>query len=96
MDTVTDESGATNNCSSTASVFVRDPSKADLAMVWTIVGRGANMGMSLYVQNIGGVAFPSVTPRFNQPTDSTISAADTELGTSVVPARTSNNRSIGS
>ena len=39
VDTVTDESDATNNCSSSASVFVRDPNKPDLAMVWSIVGR---------------------------------------------------------
>ena len=85
VDTVTDESDATNNCSSSASVFVRDPNKPDLAMVWVIVGRGAHVGISLYVQNIGGGASPTVTLRFYQSTDPTISAADTELGTSVVP-----------
>ena len=85
VDTVTDESDTTNNCSTGVRVIVRDPNKPDLVPTFILVAVGADVGITIRVENRGGVASPASTLRFYRSTDSTITTADTELGTSAVP-----------
>ena len=85
VDTVTAESDTTNNCSTGVRVIVRDPNKPDLVPTFILVAVGANVGITIRVENRGGVASPASTLRFYQSTDSTITTADTEVGTSAVP-----------
>ena len=63
VDTVTDESDATKQLLVVRISVRARPHKPDLAMVWIIVGRGANVGISLYVQSAAGTRTRCAAPR---------------------------------
>ena len=94
VDTVTDESDTTNNCSSSVPVTVTAPNKPDLRIYAITTGTnpfggtppGGLIHMSAGVRNQGGAASPATTLRFYQSTDATITTSDTEVGMAEVGA----------
>ena len=90
VDTVTDESDTTNNCSSSVTVTVPEP-EPDLVVGSPTVSdsspaAGASITLSATVRNAGGAALSSTTLRYYRSTDATITTADTEVGTDAVGA----------
>ena len=91
VDTVTDESDTTNNCSSsvTVTVTVPEPDKPDLVVAVPTVNdsgpaAGATFTLSATVRNDGDEAAVATTLRYYRSADATITASDTEVGTDAV------------
>ena len=87
VDTVTDESDTTNNCSSSATVTV--PDKPDLVVASPTVSdsgpaAGATFTLSATVRNAGEGASATTTLRYYRSTDATITTSDTLVGTDAV------------
>ena len=89
---MTDESDATNNCSSSVSVTVSAPppqTNPDLEVQSPSVNdssldTGASFTLSATVRNDGDGAAAATTLRYYQSTDATITSSDTEVGTDAV------------
>ena len=98
VDTVTDESDTTDNCTDFVEevlikVAVRLP--ADLSMtsanrVGTVIpipfGPGVTFHLRSTVDNVGQTASVATTVRYYQSADTTITTSDTEVGTSAIGA----------
>ena len=89
MDTVTDESDTTDNCSGSVKVDVEAPKYPDLEVGTPLVDDagpepGATFTMSVEVSNTGDGEAPSTTLRYYRSMDGTITTADTEVGTDAV------------
>ena len=94
VDAVTDESDATNNCSSAVSVTVSAPppppqTNPDLEVQSPSVNdssldTGASFTLSATVRNDGDAAAAATTLRYYRSTDATITTSDTEEGTDAV------------
>ena len=87
VDTVTDESDTTNNCS--ASVQVTVPDKPDLVVSSPTVSdsgpaAGATFTLSATVRNAGEGESAATTLRYYRSTDATITTSDTPVGTDAV------------
>ena len=95
VDTVTDESDTTNNCSSSVTIAVEEESSGqpDLRIVGLIaftpiggVSPGTRIQFSASVRNYGDANSDATTLRYYRSTDATISVSDTEVGTDEVSA----------
>ena len=95
VDAVTDESDTTNNCSSSVTIAVEEPSSGqpDLRIVGLItltpldgVSPGTRISFSANVRNYGDANSDATTLRYYLSTDATISVSDTEVGTDEVSA----------
>ena len=95
VDTVTDESDTTNNCSSSVTIAVEEESseQPDLRIVGVStvipldgVGPGTLIQFSASVRNYGDANSDATTLRYYRSTDATISVSDTEVGTDEVSA----------
>ena len=91
VDTVTDESDTTNNCSASVKVDVEAPKYPDLEVGTPLVDDagpepGATFTMSVEVSNTGDGEAPSTTLRYYRSMDGTITTADTAVGTDAVGA----------
>ena len=89
VETVTDESDTTNNCSTAAVVVVGAAPAPDLVVDAPTVSEsapasGASFTLSATVRNQGAARSASTTLRYYQSTDSTITTGDTEVGTDSV------------
>ena len=89
VDTVTDESDTTDNCSGSVKVDVEAPKYPDLEVGTPLVDDagpepGATFTMSVEVSNTGDGEAPSTTLRYYRSMDGTITTADTEVGTDAV------------
>ena len=96
VDEVTDESDATNNCSSAVSVIVSaqpppppPQTNPDLEVQSPSVNdssldTGASFTLSATVRNAGDGAAAATTLRYYRSTDATITSADTSVGTDAV------------
>ena len=89
VDTVTDESDTTDNCSGSVKVDVEAPKYPDLEVGTPLVDDagpepGATFTMSATVSNTGDGEAPSTTLRYYRSTDRTITTTDTEVGTDAV------------
>ena len=96
VDEVTDESDATNNCSSAVSVIVSaqpppppPQTNPDLEVQSPSVNdssldTGASFTLSATVRNDGDGAAAATTLRYYRSTDATITSSDTEVGTDAV------------
>ena len=89
VDTVTDESDTTDNCSGSVKVDVEAPKYPDLEVGTPLVDDagpepGATFTMSVEVSNTGDGEAPSTTLRYYRSTDRTITTTDTEVGTDAV------------
>jgi len=83
VDSVTDETDTTNNCSTGVKITVKD---SDLIVQAPTVNDstpdpGTSFTLSATVKNQGGERSGSTTLRYYRSTDSTISTSDTEVGT---------------
>ena len=101
VDTVTDESNTTNNCSSSVQVTVSQPVYPDLEVGSPSVSNsgpvvGASFTLSLTVRNAGGGESPATTLRYYRSTDATITSSDTEVGTEAVGTLSASGSSSGS
>ena len=90
VDTVTDESDTTNNCSSAVQVNVQ-AWKPDLRMSKPSVDltdpvTGETFTLSADVLNRTGAVSPATTLRYYRSADSTITTSDTEVGTDALDA----------
>ena len=96
VDSVTDESDTTNNCSSSVTVTVL-ASEPDLVLVLASPGAsdyfdsiemGGSFGLAVSVRNLGDPQSQSAatTLRWKSSTDATITTSDTSIGTKTVPA----------
>ena len=86
VDAVSDESDTTNNCSPAVRVEVNALPAPDLAVDAPAVNigtpaAGARFTLSATVRNLGNGRSDSITLRYYQSTDPTISSGDTEVGT---------------
>ena len=99
VDEVTDESDATNNCSSAVSVTVSPPpppppTGPDLGIsglvavsgLYGITPPGWPLSLSATVRNDGDAASAATTLRYYRSTDATITTSDTSVGTDAVGA----------
>ena len=91
VDTVTDESDTTNNCSSSVQVTVPQPVYPDLEVGSPSVsdsnpGPGGSFTLSATVSNPGDGESPATTLRYYRSTDATITTSDTAEGTDAVGA----------
>ena len=95
VDTVTDESDTTNNCSSSVTIAVEEESseQPDLRIVGVStvipldgVSPGTLIQFSASVRNYGDANSDATTLRYYRSTDATISVSDTEVGTDEVSA----------
>ena len=89
VDSVSDESDATNNCSDAVSVTVGAAPAPDLVVDAPTVSAsaptaGASFTLNATVRNQGNGSAGSTTLRYYRSTDSTITIADTAVGTSQV------------
>ena len=89
VGTVTDESDATNNCSTAVAVAVVEAPAPDLVVDTATVSdsapaAGASFRLSAAVRNQGSGSSASTTLRYYRSTDSTITSGDTEVGTDSV------------
>ena len=89
VDTVTDESDTTNNCSSSVTVTVPEPDKPDLVVAAPSVddsgpAAGSTFTLSTTVRNDGNEASAATTLRYYRSTDATIATSDTQVGTDSV------------
>ena len=86
VDTVTDESDTTNNCSSSVKVTVAAP---DLVVEAPSVtdgtpAAGATFTLSAEVRNDGDESAAATTLRYYRSTDATVTTSDTQVGTDEV------------
>ena len=95
VDTATDESDTTNNCSSSVTIAVEEASSGqpDLRIVGVIAGTsldgvfpGSLIQLSATVRNYGDANSDATTLRYYRSADATISVSDTEVGTDEVSA----------
>ena len=92
VDTVTHESDATNNCSSSVAVTVAEPQTSpDLSVGSPTVSdsspeTGGAFTLSATVSNDGDGAAAATTLRYYRSTDATITTSDTAVGTDAVGA----------
>ena len=91
VDTVTDESDTTNNCSASVQVTVPEPERPDLEMGTPTVDdarpeTGATFTLSVTVSNTGDGESSATTLRYYRSTDATITTSDTVDGTAEVGA----------
>ena len=89
VDTVSDESDTTNNCSSAATVTVGRAPAPDLVVDTPTVSEsapavGAHFRINTTVRNQGNGRSDSTTLRYYRSTDSTVTTADTEVDTDYV------------
>ena len=89
VDTVTDESDTTNNCSSSVTVAVEAPKYPDLEVGTPTVSdtspeTGASITLSATVSNAGDGESAATTLRYYRSTDATITTSDTAVGTDAV------------
>ena len=89
VDSVTDESDTTNNCSSAVTVTVGAAPAPDLVVDTPTVTKsaptaGASFTLNATVRNQGNGSSGSTTLRYYQSTDSTITTGDTSVGTDFV------------
>ena len=101
VDTVTDESDTTDNCSSSVQVMVPQPVYPDLEVGSPSVSDsgpvvGASFTLSLTVSNTGDGESAATTLRYYRSTDSTVTTADTQVGTEAVGALSASGSSSGS
>ena len=90
VDSVSDESDTTNNCSSAVAVAVGAAPTPDVVLSTPRVSAstptaGASFILSVTAENQGSASSQPTTLRFYRSTDSTISSSDTQLGTHSVP-----------
>ena len=91
VDTVTDESDTTNNCSASVQVTVPEPERPDLEVGTPTVDdttpeTGASFTLSATVRNAGDGESVATTLRYYRSTNATITALDTVEGTDPVGA----------
>ena len=89
VDSVTDESDTTNNCSAAVTVTVGAAPAPDLVVDRPTVSErapaaGASFTLSASVRNQGNGSSSFTTLRYYRSTDSTITASDTAVGTDPV------------
>ena len=101
VDTVTDESDTTNNCSSSVQVTVPQPVYPDLEVGSPLVSNsnpaaGASFTLSVTVSNTGDGESPATTLRYYRSTDATITTSDTAVGTDAVGALSASGSSAES
>ena len=89
VDTVTDESDTTNNCSSSVTVAVEAPKYPDLEVGTPTVSdtspeTGASITLSATVSNAGDGESAATTLRYYRSTDATVTTSDTAVGTDAV------------
>ena len=89
VDTVSDESDTSNNCSAAVTVAVSAPATPDLVLDTPSVNdsrptAGASFTLSVTVRNQGTGSSGSTALRYYRSTDSTITTGDTEEGTDSV------------
>ena len=89
VDAVTDESDTTNNCSGSVAVTVPAPTRPDLAVGSPSVSNNApetraEFHLSATVLNLGDGDAAATEVRFYRSADTTITTADTEVGTKAV------------
>ena len=88
VDTVTDESKSTNNCSPSLHITVLPQSGPNLVVAASVSdsvpAAGATFSLSATVRNAGNEAAAATTLRFYRSTDATITTADAEAGTDPV------------
>ena len=89
VDTVADESDTTNNCSASVKVDVEAPKYPDLEVGTPTVSdstpeTGASFTLSATVSNAGDAESVATTLSYYRSTDSTITTADTAVGTDAV------------
>ena len=101
VDTVTDESDTTNNCSSSVTVTVAEPElQPDLTVdSFTITlgptletSPGALVYLNQRVANVGDAASAATTVRYYRSTDATITTSDTQVSTDAVPELAASSR----
>ena len=98
VDTVTDESDTTNNCSASVLVTVPEPpGHPDLVVgAPTVSDRGpaggARFTLSAAVRNDGDGASAATTLRYYRSTDATITTSDTAVGTDAVATLAASGR----
>ena len=90
VDSVSDESDTTNNCSAAVTVTVGAAPAPDVVLSTPRVSAstptaGASFNLSVTAENQGSASSQPTTLRFYRSTDSTISSSDTQLGTHSVP-----------
>ena len=98
VDSVSDESDTTNNCSSAVTVTVGAAPTPDLVVDTPTVSEsaptaGASFTLSATVRNQGNGRSAFTTLRYNQSSDSTITTGDTEVGTDPVSGLNSSGSS---
>ena len=90
VDTVTDESDTTNNCSSSVTVTVPEPEPNLVVGSPTVSDSSPETGgaftLSATVSNDGDGAAAATTLRYYRSTDATITTSDTSVGTDAVGA----------
>ena len=91
VDTVTDESDTTDNCSASVKVDVEAPKYPDLEVGSPSVSdsgpeTGASFTLSATVSNTGDGGSPATTLRYYRSTDATITTSDASVGTDAVGA----------
>ena len=102
VDSVTDESDTTNNCSSSVSVVVSGATDGpDLVVNTPTVDdsspeTGASFTLSATVRNAGDESSVATTLRYYRSTNTTISSSDTQVGTDAVGALSASGTSAES
>ena len=100
VDSVTDESDTTNNCSSAVQVSVQawQPNllMSDVKVDLTDPVTGETFTLSATVVNGTRAASPATTLRYYRSTDSTITTSDTQVGTDAVDALSAHGSSAES
>ena len=91
VDSVTDESDATNNCSPSVQVRVPEQKRPDLLVTSPSVSdnrpvTGTSFTLSATVSNDGEATAAATTLRYYRSTDATITASDTQVGSDAVAA----------
>ena len=101
VDTVTDESDTTNNCSSSVTVTVAEPVPNLIVDSFTITlgptlepDPGALVQLNQRVANVGDAASVATTVRYYRSTDATITTSDTQVGTDAVPELAASSRFV--
>ena len=88
VDAVADESDTTNNCGDAAELQVHADGPDFVVGATTsdsTVSAGGTFTIEVVVMNVGSIPSGTATLRYYRSADDTISSADTELGTAVVP-----------
>ena len=98
VDTVSDESDTSNNCSAAVTVMASAPAAPDLVVDTPTVSdssptAGESFTLSVKVSNEGNGPSVSTTLRYYRSSDSTITTGDTEVGTDDVGSLNSSGSS---